>query len=92
MSAAVLSAGTEQLALVAAFGERANNARAARPGMPSILLERKGEVLSDEFRTRNPTLASRPREDSTGATRQASRTVPRAGIATSRRGDCVETV
>ena len=63
MSAAVLSAGTEQLALVAAFGERANNARATRPGMPSILLERKGEVLSDEFRTRNPTLPRRPREE-----------------------------
>jgi hypothetical protein len=59
MSAAALPAGTEQPALVAALRQRTDDARAARLGMPPILLEHKSQVLSDEFRTRNPTLARR---------------------------------
>ena len=49
MSAGVLAAGTEQLALVAAFRQRAHRASASRLGMPSILLEDEGKVLPDEF-------------------------------------------
>lgn len=49
ISAAALPAGTEQLALVAALGQRPHDARASRLGMPPILFEHKGEVLSDEF-------------------------------------------
>ncbi len=60
MSAAALPAGTEQLALVAALRQRSDNARASRPGMPAVLLEHQGEVLSDELRPRDATLPSRP--------------------------------
>jgi hypothetical protein len=49
MSAAALPAGTEQLALVAALGQRSDNARAARLGMPSVLFEHKSQLLPDEF-------------------------------------------
>ena len=49
ISAAALPAGTEQLALVAAFRQRSDNARASRPGMSSVLLKHQGEVLSDEL-------------------------------------------
>src|SRR6266487_4919675 len=62
MSAAALPAGTEQLALVAALRQRSDDARAARLGMPPVLLEHKSQVLSDEFRTRTPTLARRQGE------------------------------
>ena len=59
-SAAALPAGTEQLALVAAFCQRSNDARAARLGMRPVMLEHKGNVLPDEFRTRYATVPSRP--------------------------------
>jgi hypothetical protein len=49
MSAAALPAGTEQLVLVAAVRQRTDGAGALRFGMPAVLLEHKGEVLSDEF-------------------------------------------
>jgi hypothetical protein len=49
MSAAALPAATEQLALVAAVGQRADNARASRLGMPSVLFEHKGKLLPGEF-------------------------------------------
>ena len=49
MSAAALPAGTEQLALVAALRQRSDDARASRPGMPAVLLEHQGEVLSNEL-------------------------------------------
>jgi hypothetical protein len=49
MSAAALPAGTEQLAFVAALGQRSDNARAARLGMPSVLFEHKSQLLPDEF-------------------------------------------
>lgn len=52
----------EQLALVAALAQRAHDAGASRLGMTSVLLEHKGEVLSDEFGTRDPALARSPRE------------------------------
>jgi hypothetical protein len=42
MSAAALPAGTEQLALVAAFCQRSNDARAAWFGMSPVLLEHQG--------------------------------------------------
>ena len=58
MSAAALPPGTEQLALVTALRQRSDNARTSRLGMPAVLLEHKREVLSDEFRTRDSTLAS----------------------------------
>jgi len=62
MSAAALPAGTEQLALVAALAQRPYHARALRFWMAAVLLEHQGEVLSDEFRARNPTLARSPRQ------------------------------
>ena len=62
MSAAPLPAGTEQLALVAALGQGADDATTSRNGMPAVLLEHESELLSDEFRTRDPTLTSCPRE------------------------------
>ena len=49
MSAAALPAGTEQLALVTALGQRSDDARAFRLGMPAVLLEHKGKLLADEF-------------------------------------------
>jgi hypothetical protein len=49
MSAAVLSAGTEQLALVAAFAQRPSGSRASRLGMTAILFEHEGQVLTDEL-------------------------------------------
>jgi hypothetical protein len=49
MSAAALPAGTEQLALVAALRQPAEDTRASRPGMPTILLEHEGEVLANEL-------------------------------------------
>lgn len=48
MSAAALPAGTEQLALVAALRQRPDGASASRLGMPPVLLEHQGEMLSDE--------------------------------------------
>jgi hypothetical protein len=60
MSAAALPAGTEQLALVATLGQRWDDARASRLGMPSVLLEHEREVLSDELRARDPPFASGP--------------------------------
>src|SRR5262245_17128430 len=62
MSAAVLPAGTEQLALVTALVQRSDAARALGLSMTAVLLEHKSKVLSDEFRTRDSTLARRPRE------------------------------
>jgi len=58
MSAAALLAGTKQLALVAALGQRSDDPRIARLGMASVLLQHQGQVLADEFRTRNLALAS----------------------------------
>jgi hypothetical protein len=58
MSAAALPAGTKQLALVAALGQRSDDPRTARLGMASVLLQHQGQVLADEFRTRNLALAS----------------------------------
>ena len=49
MSAAALPAGTEELALVAAFFQRSDNARASGFGMPAVLLEHKGKMLPDEL-------------------------------------------
>ena len=60
MGAAALPAGTEQLALVAALGQRPDDGRASRLGMPAALLEDQGQVLSGEFGTRDPTFASSP--------------------------------
>jgi hypothetical protein len=45
---------TEQLALVAALGQRADDARTPRLGLTAVLPERESEVLADEFRTRTP--------------------------------------
>jgi hypothetical protein len=53
ISAAVLPATSEPLALVAALGQRADDARTPRLGMPAVLLEDESEVLSDELRTRD---------------------------------------
>jgi hypothetical protein len=64
MSAAALPAGTEQLALVTALCQRPDDARTSGFGMPAVLLEHKGEMLSDEFRTRDAALASGPGEQS----------------------------
>lgn len=60
MSAAVLPAGTEQLALVAALCQRADDTRAPRLGVSAILLEHEGEMLPDELRTRDTALPSCP--------------------------------
>ena len=49
ISAAALPAGTEQLALVTALGQRPNDPCAARLGMTPILFQHEGQVLSDEF-------------------------------------------
>lgn len=57
ISAALLPATSEQLALVAALGQRSDGARFFRFGMPAVLLEHKGEVLSDELRTRDAAFA-----------------------------------
>lgn len=57
-----LSATTEQFALVAALGQRADDARTPRLGMAAVLLEHGGEVPPDELRARDATLASRARE------------------------------
>src|SRR5215470_5236565 len=62
MSAAALPAGTEQLTLVAALGQLTDDAGASRLGMAAVLLEHESEMLSDEFRPRNPTVARGPRE------------------------------
>ena len=51
-------AGTKQLALVAALGQRSDDPLTARLGMASVLLQHQGQVLADEFRTRNLALAS----------------------------------
>jgi len=56
ISAAVLPATTEQLALVAALRQRADDARTPRLGMPAALLEYESEVLPDELRTRDAAL------------------------------------
>jgi hypothetical protein len=47
MSAAALPGGTEKLVLVAAL--RPDDAPASRIGMPAVLLEDQGQVLSDEL-------------------------------------------
>jgi hypothetical protein len=62
MSAAALPAGTEQLALVAALRKRSNGGGTSWFRMLAVLLEHKGEMLSDEFGARHPTLARRSRE------------------------------
>lgn len=62
ISAAVLSPATEQLALVAALGQGADDSCAPRLGMPTVLLEHEGEVLADERRTRDTALAGSARE------------------------------
>ena len=58
MSAAALPTGTKQFAFVAALCQGPDDASASRLGMTTVLLEHKGEVLSDELRTRDPALAS----------------------------------
>lgn len=62
MRAGALPTATEQLALVAALRERAQDACASRLGMPAALFEHEGEVLPDELRPRDATLAGRVRE------------------------------
>ena len=57
ISAAVLPATSEQLALVAPLGQRADDARTPWLGMPAVLLEHEGEVLPDELRTRDAAFA-----------------------------------
>ena len=57
ISAAVLPATTKRLALVAALGQRSDDARASRLGMTSVLFEHESEVLSDELRTRDAAFA-----------------------------------
>ena len=57
MSAAALPAGTEQLALVAALCQGSHDARASRFGMASVLFKHQREVLSNELRARDATLA-----------------------------------
>ena len=59
ISAPVLPATSEQLALVAALGQRADDARTSWLGMPAVLLEHEGEVLSDELRTRDAAFTGR---------------------------------
>jgi hypothetical protein len=49
MRAAALLAGTEQLALVSAFSQRADNTGASWLGMTAVLLKDKSKVLSNEF-------------------------------------------
>ena len=56
MRAAALPAGTEQLALVAALFQPADDARTARPGMSAVLLKDQRQMLPDELRTRNASL------------------------------------
>ena len=56
MSAAALPARTEQLALVAALAQHTYDARAPRRGMPPVLLEHQGKMLSDELRARDAAL------------------------------------
>ena len=48
---------TEQLALVATLGQRADDARTPRLGMAAVLFEHESEVLSDELRTRDAAFA-----------------------------------
>ena len=62
MSAAALPAATEQLALGPALCQDADDSRAPRLGMLSVLFEHEGEVLPDELRTRDPALAGRVRK------------------------------
>jgi len=57
LRAAALPVATEQLALIAALGQRADDARTPRLAVPAVRLERESEVLSDEFRARNTALA-----------------------------------
>lgn len=49
MSAAALPAGTKRLALVAAFPQRSDEARASGFGMPAVLLEHQGKMLPDKL-------------------------------------------
>lgn len=62
MSAAVLPAATEQLALVPALGQGADDSCASRLRMPAVLLEHEGKVLPDELRARDAALAGGARE------------------------------
>ena len=62
ISAAVLPATSEQLALVAAVGQRADDARTPGLGMATVLLEHGGEVLPDELGARDAGLAGGTRE------------------------------
>jgi hypothetical protein len=55
----VLPATREQVALVAALGQRADDARTPWLRMSAILLEHEGEVLSDELRTRDAAFTGR---------------------------------
>src|SRR5437773_1273195 len=59
MIAAVLPAATEQLALVAAFGQGPNDSRTHRLGMRAVLFEHERKLLADELRTRDTALAGR---------------------------------
>src|SRR5438128_11971263 len=61
ISAAALAIGTEQLALIAALGQRAHDSGASRLGMPAILFEHKGKLLTDQVGSRNPGLAGSTR-------------------------------
>ena len=63
ISAAALPAGTEQLALVAAFDQGADNTRASGLGVAAILLEHESEMLPDELGPRNSSLLRRAGEE-----------------------------
>ena len=62
ISAAVLAAGTEQLALIAAICQRAYDSGAPWLGMPTVLFEHESKLPTDEFGSRNPALAGSTRE------------------------------
>src|SRR5579883_663461 len=62
ISAAALPAGTEQLAFIAALCQRGHNSGASRLGVPAVLFEHDGEVLTDEFGSRNSALTGGTRE------------------------------
>ena len=64
ISAAALPAGTKQLALVAARGQRVDHTGASRFGVTAVLLERESEMLPDELGTRDATLTRSEREQS----------------------------
>jgi hypothetical protein len=49
ISAAALPVGTEKFALVASLHQHPDTTRAARLGMPPVLLEHKRKLLSNEL-------------------------------------------